>query len=92
MEKNCNRFLFTCKLCKKLISGPCVNNFHGALLFFVGMYLVSKYIKKRTDSVVIYSGEGADELTQGYSYFHMVRTCQHSTQRRSKMCAASLLR
>ena len=32
----------------------------------VGMYLVSKYIKRETDSVVIFSGEGADELMQGW--------------------------
>ncbi|XP_067112220.1 asparagine synthetase [glutamine-hydrolyzing]-like [Osmerus mordax] len=36
----------------------------------VGMYLVSKYIQEKTDSVVIFSGEGSDELTQGYIYFH----------------------
>ncbi|XP_053302190.1 asparagine synthetase [glutamine-hydrolyzing] isoform X2 [Pleuronectes platessa] len=36
----------------------------------VGMYLISKYIKQKTDSVVIFSGEGSDELTQGYIYFH----------------------
>ncbi|XP_078198852.1 asparagine synthetase [glutamine-hydrolyzing] isoform X2 [Callithrix jacchus] len=36
----------------------------------VGMYLISKYIRKNTDSVVIFSGEGSDELTQGYIYFH----------------------
>ncbi|XP_061597150.1 asparagine synthetase [glutamine-hydrolyzing] [Cololabis saira] len=36
----------------------------------VGMYLISKYIREKTDSVVIFSGEGADELTQGYIYFH----------------------
>ncbi|KAB0397048.1 hypothetical protein E2I00_018249 [Balaenoptera physalus] len=28
------------------------------------------YIRKNTDSVVIFSGEGSDELTQGYIYFH----------------------
>ncbi|XP_029023272.1 asparagine synthetase [glutamine-hydrolyzing] [Betta splendens] len=36
----------------------------------VGMYLVSKYIREKTDSVVIFSGEGSDELAQGYIYFH----------------------
>uniref|UniRef100_A0A3B5KUZ7 Asparagine synthetase n=1 Tax=Xiphophorus couchianus TaxID=32473 RepID=A0A3B5KUZ7_9TELE len=36
----------------------------------VGMYLISKYIREKTDSVVIFSGEGSDELTQGYLYFH----------------------
>ncbi|KAI0242966.1 Asparagine synthetase [glutamine-hydrolyzing] [Lamellibrachia satsuma] len=36
----------------------------------VGMYLISKYINEHTDSVVILSGEGADEVAQGYIYFH----------------------
>ncbi|XP_013393300.1 asparagine synthetase [glutamine-hydrolyzing]-like [Lingula anatina] len=36
----------------------------------VGMFLVSKYISEKTDTVVIFSGEGADELCQGYMYFH----------------------
>lgn len=40
----------------------------------VGMYLVSKYIRQKTDSVVIFSGEGSDELTQGYIYFHKAPT------------------
>lgn len=33
------------------------------------MYILSRYIRDRTDDVVIYSGEGADEVTQGYIYF-----------------------
>ena len=33
------------------------------------MYLLSKYIRKNTSDVVIYSGEGSDEVTQGYLYF-----------------------
>ena len=36
----------------------------------IGMYFVSKYIRENTDDVVIFSGEGADELAQGYLYFH----------------------
>ncbi|XP_023665497.1 asparagine synthetase [glutamine-hydrolyzing] [Paramormyrops kingsleyae] len=36
----------------------------------VAMYLMSEYIRAKTDSVVIFSGEGSDELTQGYIYFH----------------------
>jgi len=36
------------------------------------MFLISKYIREKTDSVVIFSGEGSDELTQGYIYFHKV--------------------
>jgi len=33
------------------------------------MYLLSKYIRNNTKDVVIYSGEGADEVCQGYLYF-----------------------
>lgn len=36
----------------------------------VGMYIVSKYISKNTNDKVIFSGEGSDELLQGYLYFH----------------------
>ena len=36
----------------------------------VGMYLVAKHINENTDTTVVYSGEGADELCQGYIYFH----------------------
>ncbi|XP_046331350.1 asparagine synthetase [glutamine-hydrolyzing]-like [Haliotis rufescens] len=36
----------------------------------IGMFLVSKYINEKTDTVVILSGEGSDELAQGYIYFH----------------------
>uniref|UniRef100_A0A3P9KZA7 Asparagine synthetase [glutamine-hydrolyzing] n=1 Tax=Oryzias latipes TaxID=8090 RepID=A0A3P9KZA7_ORYLA len=41
----------------------------------VGMFLVSKHIREKTDSVVIFSGEGSDELTQGYIYFHKAGEC-----------------
>tara|TARA_B100000925_G_C22000022_1_gene470790 strand:- start:48 stop:1655 length:1608 start_codon:yes stop_codon:yes gene_type:complete len=34
------------------------------------MYLLSKYIKENTDITVIFSGEGADELSGSYMYFH----------------------
>lgn len=33
------------------------------------MYLISRYIKYNTKATVIFSGEGADELAQGYIYF-----------------------
>lgn len=42
----------------------------------VGMYLVSKYIRENTDTTVIFSGEGSDELCQGYIYFHKAPTAQ----------------
>ncbi|KAG6442363.1 asparagine synthetase [glutamine-hydrolyzing] [Manduca sexta] len=35
----------------------------------LGMYLLSKYIKENTDTTVVFSGEGADEVAQGYIYF-----------------------
>lgn len=34
------------------------------------MFLLSKYIKEKTNTTVILSGEGADEVAQGYIYFH----------------------
>ncbi|KAM4550337.1 asparagine synthetase [glutamine-hydrolyzing] [Fundulus diaphanus] len=46
----------------------------------VGMYLVSKYIREKTDSVVIFSGEGSDELTQGYIYFHKAPSAKAGTE------------
>ena len=36
----------------------------------VGMFFVAEYIHKNSDDVVIFSGEGSDELCQGYLYFH----------------------
>jgi len=36
----------------------------------VGMYFLAKYIRELGEDVVIFSGEGADELMQGYLYFH----------------------
>ena len=36
----------------------------------VPMYLLSKYISEFTDIKVIFSGEGADELSGSYLYFH----------------------
>jgi asparagine synthase (glutamine-hydrolysing) len=34
------------------------------------MYLLSKYIKQHTDVTVVYSGEGSDEASGSYLYFH----------------------
>jgi asparagine synthase (glutamine-hydrolysing) len=39
-----------------------------------GMYLAARYIKEKTPFRVILSGEGADELFQGYLYFHKAPT------------------
>ncbi|XP_050306890.1 asparagine synthetase [glutamine-hydrolyzing] [Anthonomus grandis grandis] len=35
----------------------------------VPMYLLSKYILENTDTTVVFSGEGSDEVSQGYIYF-----------------------
>lgn len=35
-----------------------------------GMYLLSEHISKNFEEIVIFSGEGADELLAGYLYFH----------------------
>ena len=36
----------------------------------VGNYLISKYISKNSTAKVIFNGDGSDELTGGYLYFH----------------------
>lgn len=36
----------------------------------VGNYLVSKYISENCDAKVIFNGDGSDEVTGGYLYFH----------------------
>lgn len=34
------------------------------------MFLLSKWVKKNTDVTVLFSGEGADEESGSYMYFH----------------------
>jgi asparagine synthase (glutamine-hydrolysing) len=36
----------------------------------VGMWLLSKWISENTEDIVLFSGEGSDELFCGYLYFH----------------------
>ena len=36
----------------------------------IGNYLLGKYISKNSDAKVIFNGDGSDELTGGYLYFH----------------------
>lgn len=35
-----------------------------------GQYLISKWIRENTDIIVLLIGDGSDELTAGYMYFH----------------------
>lgn len=37
----------------------------------VGNWLISKYIKENSSAKVVFNGDGSDELTGGYMYFHM---------------------
>ena len=36
----------------------------------VGNYLIGKYISENSEAKVIFNGDGSDELTGGYMYFH----------------------
>ena len=36
----------------------------------VGNYLLGKYINENSDSKVVFNGDGSDEVTGGYLYFH----------------------
>ena len=46
----------------------------------VAMYLMSKYINNETDTIVLYSGEGSDELCQGYIYFHKAPSAEEGDE------------
>jgi asparagine synthase (glutamine-hydrolysing) len=39
----------------------------------VGNWLISKYIKENSKAKVVFNGDGSDELTGGYLYFHYIR-------------------
>jgi len=40
------------------------------------MYLIAKYIKENTNTTVLFSGEGADEVAQGYIYYKVAPSAQ----------------
>jgi asparagine synthase (glutamine-hydrolysing) len=52
----------------------------------IGMYLLSKYIREKTDTVVIFSGEGSDEVCQGYIYFYKAPNAEESAQESLRLC------
>jgi len=37
----------------------------------VGNWLISKYIRENSDAKVVFNGDGSDEVTGGYMYFHL---------------------
>lgn len=52
----------------------------------VGMFLLSKYIKEKTDTTVILSGEGSDEIAQGYIYFHNAPSATDADIESKRLC------
>jgi asparagine synthase (glutamine-hydrolysing) len=52
----------------------------------IGMYLLSKYIAKATDTVVLFSGEGADEIGQGYIYFYNAPDPEQGAKESMRLC------
>jgi len=42
---------------------------NSVIVLPAGMYLISDFIKQHSDTTVVFSGEGADEVAQGYIYF-----------------------
>jgi asparagine synthase (glutamine-hydrolysing) len=46
----------------------------------VGMHILAEYIRAYTDDVVIFSGEGSDELFCGYLYWHNSPSVEASAQ------------
>jgi asparagine synthase (glutamine-hydrolysing) len=51
----------------------------------VGMYLLSKYISKNTNDIVVLSGEGSDELFMGYLYFHLAPTSEEANEESKRL-------
>lgn len=51
----------------------------------VGNYLICKYISKTCDSKVIFNGDGSDELTGGYLYFHNSPTDIHADMETTRL-------
>ena len=41
----------------------------------VGNWIISKYIKENSDAKVIFNGDGSDEVSGGYMYFHYAPNC-----------------
>ena len=51
----------------------------------IPMYLLAKHISEQTDIKVVLSGEGADELFAGYSYFSLAPTADAVTQETDRL-------
>ena len=53
----------------------------------VGNYLIAKYIAEHCDAKVIFNGDGSDEVTGGYLYFHSSPSKLHSDQETKRLLA-----
>jgi len=51
----------------------------------VGMWLLSKYIIENTDDIVVFSGEGSDELLMGYLYFHYAPSIEEADKESKRL-------
>ncbi|XP_069127098.1 asparagine synthetase [glutamine-hydrolyzing]-like [Argopecten irradians] len=50
------------------------------------MYLLCKYVKEKTDTTVIMSGEGSDEVAQGYIYFREAPSVEEGDKESRRLC------
>jgi asparagine synthase (glutamine-hydrolysing) len=46
----------------------------------IANYLISKHISRETNNIVVFTGEGSDELFQGYLYFHNQPTPEEGSE------------
>ena len=62
----------------------------------VGNWLISKYIRENSDAKVVFNGDGSDEVTGGYMYFHLAENAlefDHECKRLLKdICYFDVLR
>ncbi len=51
----------------------------------ISMYLLSKYIKEKTDTRCVFTGDGNDEICQGYKYFYNAPSAQAAHEESLRM-------
>jgi asparagine synthase (glutamine-hydrolysing) len=52
----------------------------------IGMYLISKYIQEHADTAAVFTGDGADEVCQGYLYFAKAPNAQCLHEEAIRLC------
>ena len=53
------------------------------MIFLIELCLMNR---EKTDTVVLFSGEGADEIGQGYQYFYKAPSCEDSHEESMRLC------